>query len=320
MAGILLPTGTPPTVSAFPPFVLAVMGTTASGKTALAEALADRTEAVLVNADAFQVYRGLDIGTAKPRAKERYALLDIRDPHEQYGVGEFVQDAQREIDRAIAAERPVILVGGTGLYLRALMNEYRDLRELPDPELRQRLAVREREEGPEALVDELRRLAPEVAAAVDVRNPVRVRRALERVLGPGQPIRVQLPNVPRGKVALWPSSAEVDGAIRARLEQMMQNGWYAEVADLRRAGVDPGCPAFRAIGYQVLSDVFDGRLNLDEARERIVLETRRYAKRQRTWLRGEEELHRFESRREVPLVDDAMHWIVNTLLLRTRHG
>ena len=135
--------------------LIAVMGPTASGKTGLAEALADELDATLINADAFQIYRGMDIGTAKPKAKSRYALLDIKNPNEGYGVGEWAQSAQAIVQDAWIAAKSVIVVGGTGLYIRALFEEYDGLHPAPDPVLRSELELREQTEGLPALYAEL---------------------------------------------------------------------------------------------------------------------------------------------------------------------
>src|SRR5687768_12536419 len=129
------------------PFLLAVMGPTASGKTPLAEDLANHYSAQLINADAFQVYRGFDIGTAKPLHRDRYLLMDIREPNEQFAVGEFVDLAQQRLNELWELQRSGILVGGTGLYIRALMEEYSEMMSRPDHAVRERLDSLLRTEG-----------------------------------------------------------------------------------------------------------------------------------------------------------------------------
>src|SRR5271165_7127776 len=129
------------------PRLIAVMGPTASGKTDVAEAIADALDAQLINADAFQVYRGMDIGTAKPRAKGRYRLLDLKAPNEGFGVGEFVQLAQTELNTLFQERRSAVVVGGTGLYIRALFEQYSELAASPEPALRAALMEREYRDG-----------------------------------------------------------------------------------------------------------------------------------------------------------------------------
>jgi len=253
----------------------------------LAERLAERLDAVPISADAFQIYRGLDIGTAKPDDAERYRLLDIKEPHEDFGVGEWVGLACAELRSLWKERRSAILVGGTGLYCRALLEGYTALMPPPGEGLREVLRHREEVEGAKSIQEELRRLAPEVADRTDMRNPVRVKRALERVHTKGEPIRFKLPPYRRLKVRLDPPVEELNARIADRVLKMMHNGWVQEVARLRGCGVARSAPSMRAIGYGALWDHLDGRATLEESIDRIIAETRRYAKRQRTWLRKE---------------------------------
>lgn len=259
------------------------MGPTASGKSDLAEAVARERDALLLNADAFQAYRRFNIGTGKPGDPGQYALLDFKDPTEGYGVGEFVRLALPLLERAFGAGRDVVVVGGTGFYIRALLESYDGLAPEPDPALRARLMDEERELGLPALVA---RLPPEVAARTDLQNPVRVRRALERLAGPS-PEPFALPPFEVRKLALVPE----DGAerIRRRVAAMFDAGWADEVADLA-TDVPLDAPAFRAIGYREIALALRSGDDLQNAREKVTLETIRYAKRQRTWLRSEPRL------------------------------
>lgn len=274
------------------PPLIAVMGPTASGKTALAEALAGPLDAALINADAFQAYRGMDVGTAKPADPSRYRLLDLKDPDEAYGVGEFCLLAARELAALYEAGRPAIVVGGTGQYIRALFEEYRDLMPDPDPALRAKFTARLRDEGLAALAAELTARAPEVAARTELKNPVRVTRALERLEDDRGALAFRVPYTTRIKIGTSISSERSEGRIAQRTQQMMHNGWVEEVRRLREAGYGPGDPGFRAIGYRAIAALLDGDLATEEAERAIVLETAAYAKRQRTWLRSEPGLHR----------------------------
>jgi tRNA dimethylallyltransferase len=278
------------------------MGPTASGKTELAEALADRLDAQLINADAFQVYRGLDIGTAKPANRDRYALIDIKNPDESYGLGEFVLNVQERLKALHASNRSVILVGGTGLYIRAVFEQYANLAPAPDPELREELST----QPLEALVVRLQRVDPASAARIDLRNPARVQRALERALVPAPALSVVFPPFRRLKLACVPPQAELAGRIENRVDAMMQNGWVDEVAQLCASGYRPEDPGLRALGYRTLWRHLEGEVDLGEARATTIAETRRYAKRQRTWLRSEPNLVELDW--TAPLTD-ARHYL-----------
>lgn len=273
------------------PALVAILGPTASGKSVLAERLASHLDAVLVSADAFQVYRGFDIGTAKPRDRAKYRLIDILEPQEPYGVGDFVIRASGELNDAWERRQSVVVVGGTGLYVRALTEEYRNLSPMPDLELRKGLERKERDIGLEALAGELARLDPAAASKTDLRNPVRVRRALEKALSPVKPLEFKLPAFQLRKIGLDPDSAALRERIGERVDKMMQNGWVREVGRLKDSGVDPSYPAMRAIGYRTIWRHLEGGLSEKEAAALIVAETARYAKRQRTWLRSEPRTH-----------------------------
>ncbi len=268
------------------PMLIAIMGPTASGKSAVAEAIADRLGLQLVSADAFMVYRGFDIGTNKPKRKD-YELIDIIDPHEEFGVGEWVRLATTELDHLWNEKKGALIVGGTGFYIRALFEEYAEMRSAPDPALRADLEQRLDRDGLAALVEQLWSLDPDAAQATDLKNPVRVRRALERALDPSPPIDFQLPPFIKHKFVLQADPAELDQAIQTRVDAMFQAGWKQEVQCLLEKGTQTAAPAFRAIGYECLVDLISGRLGEEEAKAKIATATRQYAKRQRTWLRSE---------------------------------
>jgi tRNA dimethylallyltransferase len=263
------------------------MGPTCSGKTEVAEALAIALNAQLINADAFQIYRGMDIGTAKPRARHLYRLLDLKAPSEGFGVGEYVVLARAELSRLYMEGRSAVVVGGTGLYIRALFEQYEDLAASPDPALRAELMERERQEGLAALVEELRQRAPKVADGTDLLNPVRIRRALERLDGSAGRVTSELPPFAQTKFVLQRDKFELNSLIEIRMHAMVQNGWLEEVEGLKRAGYRPGNPGFRALGYTALWQHLAGTVALKDALESAVMDTRRYAKRQRSWLRSE---------------------------------
>jgi tRNA dimethylallyltransferase len=272
------------------PLLIAVMGTTASGKTELAEALADELRAQLINNDAFQIYRGMDAGTAKSSRKCEYELVDIRDPDEGFGVGEFVSLASR---RLADSPRDHVFVGGTGLYIRALFDGYTEMAPPPDPALRSELNALSLEEKQQRLEN----LDPEAWKRVDQKNPMRVQRALERALSPHSP--QPTPQLLSGyeKIKLWlhRDPLEIESRIATRAEQMVAEGWVEEVGALRQNGYSRDDSGLRAHGYRHIWDVLEGKMKIAQALELTTNEVRRYAKRQRTWLRKEPGVIRIEA-------------------------
>ncbi|MBS1712380.1 MAG: tRNA (adenosine(37)-N6)-dimethylallyltransferase MiaA [Armatimonadetes bacterium] len=270
------------------PPLIAVMGPTGSGKSDVAEMVAAKLGAVLVSADAFQVYRGFDIGTNKPNDRSRYELIDICEPPEQFGVGEFLQRCGPILAKAWEGRIPVVVAGGTGLYIRALFEGYADLAGPPDSAVRAELMQRERESGLGALAEELTRLDPDTK--VDLANPVRVRRALERIYCPTEPVKVDLPPFNQSKFSLEVEPAGHRALLASRLDAMIDRGWIEEVKMLQGKGIAQNAPAMRAIGYHSWIRYLSKATTLDEAKEEILTLTVQYAKRQRTWLRKEPRL------------------------------
>jgi tRNA dimethylallyltransferase len=262
------------------PLAIAIMGPTASGKSEVAEALADRLEARIVNADAFQVYRHLDIGTNKPADLGRYDLVNLLEPSESFSVGGFVDLAGRLAAEYRAAGRHVVVCGGTGLYVRALFEGYAEMSP-SDPELRSRLRAEFELLGAEGIASKY--------GVPAISNPVRLTRAIEKQLqGAAKPTGpVPLDGFRKLKFGLQSGKERLDELIEKRVHSMVQNGWLGEVEKLLSAGADLEWPAFRAIGYRELAEVVAGRMQLDAAIERIFVRTRQYAKRQMTWLRKE---------------------------------
>ena len=261
------------------------MGPTASGKSAVAEALARKLCCRIVNADAFQVYCGFDIGTAKPKDKSLYDLIDILDPVDNYTAGRFVQDAEPLLRGYLESGEAAVVCGGTGLYVRALWEGYEAMSPA-DISLRERL----KQDFDNLPTDEILRREgiSEADLSYDVTsNPQRLLRFLEKR---------RLPNEPRSraawlsghpKVALEISRDELVGRIEARIRRMVDDGWREEVRQLLDSGVPISAPAFRAIGYRQIADSLEGRISFDEAVQLTLIKTRQYAKRQMTWLRIE---------------------------------
>jgi len=274
-----------------PPPVVAVVGPTATGKTALAVALAQRLGGEVVNADSMQLYRGMDIGTAKPGPAERggvpHHLLDLWAVREPASVAEYRRAARAEIDRLRASGVVPLLVGGSGLYVRAVLDEL----EFPgtDPEVRARLEGELAEQGPAELHGRLARLDPEAAAAVLPSNGRRIVRALEVIELTGAPFRASLPDprphYPAVGIGLDRDPAELDDRIAQRVDRMWADGFVAEVEGLVPQGLREGPTASRALGYAQVLAQLDGALTPAEARERTVSTTRRFVRRQRSWFR-----------------------------------
>ena len=268
------------------PFLLGVLGPTASGKSALAERIADENDAQLLNVDAFQVYRGLNIGTGKSLNYARYALIDIKDPNQGYGVGEFIADALVVLHRCFDEKRSIVAVGGTGLYMRALFEQYGEMAGAPDPELRAQINALSNEDR----LAELLALMPDAETRLDTKNPIRVGRALERIKTGSNAIKFELPAFQKSKVALLPNVDDLNLKIYHRVHEMVQNGWVREVETLLQKGYSTDDPGFRAIGYRTMAKVISGEIELEEATATTIAESRRYAKRQRSWLRSEPNL------------------------------
>ncbi|MEQ1823339.1 MAG: tRNA (adenosine(37)-N6)-dimethylallyltransferase MiaA [Fimbriimonadaceae bacterium] len=265
------------------PLLVAVMGPTASGKTALAEGIADKLQAKLINADTFQCYRHLDIGTAKPERTENYALIDIADPTELLGVGEWVKRADATLDRSQNA----VIVGGSGLNIRALLEGYGEMHGPPPAGLRERLNATPLPE----LVAELNSLDAAVAEKVDIKNPVRVTRAIERFHS--QRLETAVPDLSAYRIVKFGLDASqqwLSNRISRRTHEMIQMGWLDEVAKLRSLGFKASDPGMKAHGYRSLWEVLEGTKTLEDAEEEISIMVRQYAKRQRTWLRAEPNL------------------------------
>ncbi|WP_166206447.1 tRNA (adenosine(37)-N6)-dimethylallyltransferase MiaA [Cognatiluteimonas telluris] len=286
------------------PCAIALMGPTASGKSALALEWAQRFDGEIVSVDSALVYRGLDIGAAKPTAAERalvaHHMLDLRDPWQTYSAAEFAHDARAAIDDIVSRGKLPILAGGTGLYFRALL---RGLAPMPeaDPQLRAQLAAQAQARGWDALHSELAAVDPQAAARIHPTDAQRIQRALEVWCASGRsisdwqrdhrgkplPLRVL-------KLALAPvDRAQLHARIEHRFDAMLDEGFLDEVRRLRAL---PGLqshphplelPAVRAVGYRQAWEYLSGDTDADAFRDRAIFATRQLAKRQLTWLRGE---------------------------------
>jgi tRNA dimethylallyltransferase len=281
--------------------VLAIVGPTAVGKTALSIALAQALGGEIVSADSRQIYRGMDIGTAKATPAEqaavRHHLIDVVAPDEVLSLARY-----RDLARAAIAEirgrgRLPIIVGGTGLYVRALVEGWTIPEVPPDEALRARLYARAEAEGGAVLHAELAQVDPSAAAGIDARNVRRVIRALEVYAATGRPIsalqRKEPPEDDFLQLGLTLSRQELYARIDARVEAMLARGLAAEVQCLLEAGYSAGLPAMSGLGYREMVAHLRGETTLEEAAARIKHNTRRLVRQQYTWFR---------------LSDPAIHW------------
>src|SRR5512139_385290 len=282
--------------SSHPPAIF-LMGPTASGKTALAVSLVERFPLEIISVDSALVYRGMDVGTAKPDAatlaRAPHHLLDIRDPDETYSAAAFCDDARRLMADIVARGRVPLLVGGTMLYFRALLQGLDDLPRA-DAALRHKLEAAARARGWPALHAELAAVDPLTAARLAPNDSQRIGRALEVFRLTGTPMSALLDRMQSElpyrvlQLALIPSDrAVLHQRIAARFDAMLAEGLIDEVKTLRRSyALKPDLPAMRAVGYRQAWAYLDGDIDLGALREQGIAATRQLAKRQLTWLRS----------------------------------
>ncbi|TDO99021.1 tRNA (adenosine(37)-N6)-dimethylallyltransferase MiaA [Marinomonas balearica] len=289
------------------PSVVCLMGPTASGKTGLAVELASQHNYEIISVDSALVYRGMDIGTAKPDQatllKAPHRLIDIIDPVESYSAADFVEDVVEEISDIVSAGKRPLLVGGTMMYFNALQ---KGLAEMPqaDETIRAEIEQQAAEKGWDYLHDELSRIDPESAKRIHPNDPQRLQRALEvyRVSGKSMTelwANQETQSLPFNMVnlAVMPDERSIlHKRIEERFHQMMELGFLNEVEDLHQRGdLSLDFPSIRCVGYRQLWQYIEGEDSLDDAIFKGVVATRQLAKRQLTWLRGWEDLTIFDS-------------------------
>jgi tRNA dimethylallyltransferase len=288
--------------------LIVLTGPTGVGKTALSLRLCTRFGGEVVSADSRQVYRGMDVGTAKATVAERavvpHHLLDIRNPDEVLTAAEYQQLAYATIDDIHRRGCLPMLVGGTILYVRAVAAGLRIPAAPPDPELRAALEAELATRGLAALVRRLQEVDPAAARVVDLRNPRRVLRALEIFLTTGQS-KVELegaapPPYRTLLLALTRDRAELHRRIDARVEEMVAQGLVEETQRLLTAGCAPNLPAMTSLGYREITAYLAGEMSLADAVARLKIETHRYVRHQMTWLRKLPEVHWFDLDRTAP--------------------
>ncbi len=287
-----------------PPRLIVVVGPTATGKSDLGLALAECCGGEVINADAAALYRGMDVGTAKLTVAERrgvpHHLLDVLDVTETASVAAYQRAARAEIERLRAAGRTPVLVGGSGLYVQAVVDEL----EFPgtDPALRAELEVELAERGPVALHARLAVVDPAAAGVVLPTNGRRIVRALEVIALTGRPFPARLPEAatPRYDAVLLGvdrPTAELDVRIARRVARMFAAGLVDETRVLLRRGLREGRTASRALGYQQVVAALDGSGDLMVAAAGTVVATRRFVRRQRSWFRRDRRIHWLDATR-----------------------
>lgn len=271
--------------------LIVIGGATASGKSSLAIDVAKRIGAHIVNADSMQLYKGMDIGTAKVPVAERHEvphhMLDVLDVTQESSVADYQRDARAVIDSLLAKNIPVVLVGGTGLYIKALIDELN----FPDrdPLVRERLFAEAEALGPTAMHARLAEVDSDAAALIPEQNVRRVIRALEVIEITGEPYAASLP---RDEKSYYPDAQQfaiqverevLHERIAERVAQMWRAGFVAEVEGLAAQGLRDGRTARAAIGYAQVLAALEGQMSIESAMEETVISTRQYARRQGTW-------------------------------------
>lgn len=281
--------------------LVAIVGPTGVGKTRMAIALCQVVGGEVISADSRQIYRGMDIGTDKPSPEQRslvpHHLVDILDPDEEFTLAQYQELAYQAIDGVLTRSRVPLLVGGTGLYVRAVLQGYVIPRVKPSPQLRQKLMEEAERDGEVALHARLERVDPEAAARIDPRNVRRVVRALEVYETTGKPISAQQERKPPPyralKIGLTMDRELLYRRVDERVDDMVERGLVAEVEGLRAKGYSHELPAMSGLGYRQVCGYLRGETDLSGAIGKIKSETHRFVRQQYKWFR---------------LDDDTIHW------------
>jgi len=287
------------------PKIICLMGPTASGKTALAMSLLEHLPCEIISVDSAMIYRGMDIGTAKPTAEELQAaphhLIDILSPEKSYSVAQFRQDALHHIDDIIARQRIPLLVGGTMMYFKALIEGLSPLPEA-DEGIRKDILIQAQEQGWERLHEELERIDPESAQRIHPHDPQRLTRAIEVFRLSGETLTQLTAQKPEAlpysclQFALFPNQRSIlHDHIALRFHEMLNEGFIDEVHDLmQNPNLHLDLPSMRCVGYRQCWQYLQGEFDYDEMVAKSLAATRQLAKRQLTWLRSWNNLHELD--------------------------
>ena len=282
--------------------IICIAGPTASGKTALAVELAKELNGEVVSCDSMQIYKGMDIGTAKPTQEEMqgivHHMIDVAEPDEDFSVSRYCSQAAPIVDDILSRGKTAIIAGGTGLYMDSLI-QGNDFAPFPSPGVRERLEQEAEAQGIHVLFDRLAAVDPEAAGKLHLSDRKRIIRALEVYLETGETItahnrKTQL--IPPRYSPLWlgldfENRADLYGRIDRRVGLMLEQGLIAEIQGLLAAGVPPKCTAMQAIGYKEFVAALKGECTIGEAADQVRQSSRRYAKRQLTWFRRNQKIH-----------------------------
>jgi tRNA dimethylallyltransferase len=277
--------------------LLVIVGPTAAGKTSISLEIAGRLGAEIVSMDSRLLYRGMDIGTAKPSREDRrripHHLIDVADPDETWSLAQYRQAAEQIIGKIQARRILPLLVGGTGQYYRAVVEGWHPPTASRSDVFRARMAEFTADHGHQALHHELERIDPTSAARIDSRNVRRVIRALEIYHLTGQTAteqrRKRPPEYPILVLGVTLPRPELYERIDARLESMLENGWIEEVRELLQKGYSPELPSFSAIGYRDIARYLEGKQNLDQVQASIRQASRKFVRRQANWFKPDDE-------------------------------
>ncbi len=277
-------------------YSLVISGPTGVGKTKISQIVAEKLDGEIISADSRQVYRGLDIGTAKPVSPQiAHHLIDIIEPTEQYDAASFVRDSLEIMEKLHNEGKVPIIVGGTGLYIRALTEgiftgNFRDVKV--------RKSLRARWNAGEDLYAELKKIDPIAAKKIDPRNYVRIERAIEVFMISGKPISYWWENKTNKpsdwfflKIVLTLDRSVLYSNIENRTMQMIQQGWIEEVKRLIDSGIPKNSPGLSSIGYRHIISYLNGEISKDEMIKEIIKETKQYARKQLIWFRKEPNVH-----------------------------
>ena len=281
--------------------IICIAGPTASGKTALAVELAKELNGEVISCDSMQIYKRMDIGTAKPTIEEMqgipHHMIDVAEPDEDFSVSKYCEMASPIIDNIVARGKTAIIAGGTGLYMDSLIKG-NDFAPFPATGHRERLEEKLAAVGLDTLIAELAAIDPD-AVARSQRNPRRIIRALEVYYETGETItshNLKTQTIPPKYDPLWlgldfDPRALLYARIDLRVGLMLEMGLEKEIRDLLSSGINPRCTAMQAIGYKEFVAALDGQCTIDEAADEVRLSSRRYAKRQLTWFRRNKKMH-----------------------------
>lgn len=282
--------------------IICIAGPTASGKTALAVQIAKLTGGEVVNCDSMQIYRRMDIGTAKPTVEERegipHHMIDVAEPEEDYSVSRYCETAAPIVDDILARGKTAVIAGGTGLYMDSLIRG-NSFAPFPSTGVREKLEERADREGTETLLEELRAVDSETAARLHLSDRKRIIRALEVWLETGETISEhnrKTQEIPPRYTPIWlgldfADRAELYERIDRRVDVMLEQGLVEEIRTLLNSGVSPSCTAMQAIGYKEFISALEGKITIEQAAEQVRKSSRHYAKRQLTWHRRNPAMH-----------------------------